>query len=533
MGRSCCVPGCKSNYGNASHVTIFKFPKDKTLREIWLRNIHREDFDINNKTVVCVKHFEPKFVVREDLFPTEYGEPVRVSRKNPKLTSDAIPTIFPDAPFCVRRERVKKVISTEERNLTKLCDGEGDIIPNSDDFKDVETPTSDCVDHNASRPADSTPPRGPSLNPARSQPPSNLRHPQHMPYDPLVHVNSIPPFSFTCLNFMAIEDSPNRALSVKGIYDWILQHFPYFKNAPAGWKNSVRHKLSINKCFRKVEKAPNLGKGCLWMVDSTYRPNLLQALEKSPFYPFRSMERVSMATERVHVPSLLNPLNCNDLEANSLLPNPQLFPLLSRCLAASCGTITDDTYSPDDGDAATAMLALKDEPRKPEWYKRPEDEENPLDMRRAKKRMRTSRNTQDCDSEHWIPVITTSPGEDHTYSASRMVLPTLYLDKAYEGPKQLVVNGVKPSLLFDSAEEQRKIAEGAAALLKLAGIATPKKSRSSEFQTAPSEIASKTPTSRAPLRGRRRRKGGVGLRPRCLRSIRLVKKSRCCQLECR
>jgi forkhead box protein N len=54
---------------------------------------------------------------------------------------------------------------------------------------------------------------------------------------------------------MAIEDSPQKALPVKEIYAWIIQHFPYFKTAPTGWKNSVRHNLSLNKCFQKVEKA--------------------------------------------------------------------------------------------------------------------------------------------------------------------------------------------------------------------------------------------------------------------------------------
>lgn len=81
------------------------------------------------------------------------------------------------------------------------------------------------------------------------------KHPNNLPYDPQLHTNSKPPYSFSCLIFMAIEDSPSKALPVKEIYSWITQHFPYFKTAPNGWKNSVRHNLSLNKSFQKVEKA--------------------------------------------------------------------------------------------------------------------------------------------------------------------------------------------------------------------------------------------------------------------------------------
>ena len=79
-------------------------------------------------------------------------------------------------------------------------------------------------------------------------------HPPNVPYNPQKHINSKPPYSFSCLIFMAIEDSPMKKLPVKDIYNWILTHFPYFQNAPTGWKNSVRHNLSLNKCFKKVEK---------------------------------------------------------------------------------------------------------------------------------------------------------------------------------------------------------------------------------------------------------------------------------------
>ncbi|XP_068927765.1 forkhead box protein N2 isoform X2 [Petaurus breviceps papuanus] len=97
--------------------------------------------------------------------------------------------------------------------------------------------------------------------------------------------NSKPPYSFSLLIYMAIEHSPNKCLPVKEIYSWILERFPYFATAPTGWKNSVRHNLSLNKCFQKVERSHGKvnGKGSLWCVDPEYKPNLIQALKKQPF----------------------------------------------------------------------------------------------------------------------------------------------------------------------------------------------------------------------------------------------------------
>lgn len=120
-----------------------------------------------------------------------------------------------------------------------------------------QSPTSDYVDDSSVSTAESS---NSSLNspiPNHQQSTSHRnKHPHNIPYDPLVHTNSKPPYSFSCLIFMAIEDSDQKALPVKEIYMWILEHFPYFSTAPMGWKNSVRHNLSLNKCFQKVEKAP-------------------------------------------------------------------------------------------------------------------------------------------------------------------------------------------------------------------------------------------------------------------------------------
>lgn len=63
-----------------------------------------------------------------------------------------------------------------------------------------------------------------------------------------------PPLSFACMIFMSLESSPTKTLPVKEIYDWIQWKFPFYRSAPAGWKNSVRHNLSLNKCFKKVTR---------------------------------------------------------------------------------------------------------------------------------------------------------------------------------------------------------------------------------------------------------------------------------------
>lgn len=59
-----------------------------------------------------------------------------------------------------------------------------------------------------------------------------------------------PQLSFSSLIFMAIENSAEKSLPVKSIYDWITKNFPYFKDARPGWKNSIRHNLSFNRYFK-------------------------------------------------------------------------------------------------------------------------------------------------------------------------------------------------------------------------------------------------------------------------------------------
>lgn len=122
----------------------------------------------------------------------------------------------------------------------------------------------------------------------------------------------------------------------------------------------------------------NLGKGSLWTVDPQYRPNLLQAMTRSPYHPCSTLDPSAYFSNRTTRPVQ---------EKNSVnrLPNAELFPYLSSEMNKYIKSDTCDD-SLDAVDAATVMLSLRNgaRPKQKKVWK----------------------------------VITTSPSQDHTYSAA-------------------------------------------------------------------------------------------------------------------
>ena len=111
-----------------------------------------------------------------------------------------------------------------------------------------------------------------------------------------------PKISYKKLIMGAIEDSPEKMLKLNDIYEWILARYPGFSSNRTGFQNSIRHNLSLNKVFIKVDAPNHGGKGGFWTI------NPAQALLKSSKVPDRSHKSLVLKRLQPKAPlSVLKP----------------------------------------------------------------------------------------------------------------------------------------------------------------------------------------------------------------------------------
>ena len=87
-----------------------------------------------------------------------------------------------------------------------------------------------------------------------------------------------PKIPYSCMIALSLKNSFAGRMCLLEIYNFICFHFPYFRNDPFNWRNLIRHNLSTNLSFKKMEKSSSDGrrtKGSLWTIE----PNEIQKMD--------------------------------------------------------------------------------------------------------------------------------------------------------------------------------------------------------------------------------------------------------------
>jgi len=100
-------------------------------------------------------------------------------------------------------------------------------------------------------------------------------------HHPLTTTMTRPPYSYVALIAMAISSAPDGRMTLAEIYRYISERFPYFRADTdrtrrdgcdaRRWKNSIRHNLSLNDCFVRVDRSTDIdrktnGQGSYWTL---------------------------------------------------------------------------------------------------------------------------------------------------------------------------------------------------------------------------------------------------------------------------
>ncbi|XP_013777148.1 forkhead box protein O-like [Limulus polyphemus] len=152
---------------------------------------------------------------------------------------------------------------------------------------------------------------------SQGSPPSDVTVGGQPPKKSSARRNAWGNMSYADLITQAIQNSQDKRLTLSQIYDWMVQNVPYFKdkgdsNSSAGWKNSIRHNLSLHSRFMRIQNE-GTGKSSWWVINPDAKPG------KSTRRRATSMETQKYEKKRGRVRKKVEALR-NGLDARSTSP---------------------------------------------------------------------------------------------------------------------------------------------------------------------------------------------------------------------
>ncbi|KAL8731837.1 MAG: hypothetical protein Q9166_003121 [cf. Caloplaca sp. 2 TL-2023] len=103
--------------------------------------------------------------------------------------------------------------------------------------------------------------------------PYRLDENDRRPTDPIVEDDedgSINCEPYAQLIFKALKSAPGHRMVLKDIYQWFEKHTNKAKGGSKGWQNSIRHNLSMNGGFKKVDQdlpTDDAKRGFIWVLE--------------------------------------------------------------------------------------------------------------------------------------------------------------------------------------------------------------------------------------------------------------------------